>query len=112
MTGQGYPPMTERRLLGLVVAACKTMGLYCYHTHDSRRSTAGFPDLVVVGVGGVLFRELKTRTGALRPEQNEVLYLLRKAGADADVWRPVDWVGGRITWELGKLRRAVVAPAR
>lgn len=52
----------------------------------------GFPDLVLTHPrrGLVLFRELKTDSGPLQPEQIAWLGALRGAGADADTWRPRD----------------------
>lgn len=89
-----------------VIELCKWMNLYVYHTHDSRRSARGFPDLVIVGPGGILFRELKTETGRLSREQTEVLARLTTAGADAAVWRPADLTDGVISAELEHIRRA------
>ena len=71
----------------------------CYHTHDSRRSEPGFPDVVVVGPHGLLWRELKSSTGRLTPDQRVWLDKLRQAGSDVDVWRPSDWPG-RVLTEL------------
>jgi DNA primase len=69
-------------------------GWLTYHTHDSRRSTAGFPDLVLVRPPAVLFAELKSESGALRPEQEAWLRkLARCEGVGARVWRPSDWPG-------------------
>jgi len=62
-----------------------------YHTHDSRRSEPGYPDVTVCGPRGVLFRELKAERGRLSPDQRVWLERLREAGGDAAVWRPVDW---------------------
>ena len=83
-------------------AACqlaKTLGCIVYHTHDSRRSEPGFPDLVIVGRSGFIFRELKTQKGYLSEAQVLWLDKLTAAGADADVWRPSDWPE-RVTAEL------------
>lgn len=52
----------------------------------------GFPDLVLAHPKhGVLFRELKSDHGRLTREQRDWLTVLRRAGADAAVWRPCDW---------------------
>lgn len=100
--------MTEAQLQSLILAACKAFGHHCYHTHDSRRSQAGFPDLVIVGRHRGMFREEKTDTGLLTPAQAGWLAALRQAGFDADVWRPADWRSGRITAELAALRRPAI----
>lgn len=82
---------TEAEFQSDVVNAAKLFGLAVYHTFDSRRSEAGFPDLTIVGARGVLFRELKTDTGKLRKEQQYWLSALRSSGANVKVWRPKDW---------------------
>lgn len=74
-----------------------------YHTHFSKASTAGFPDWVFAGPGGVLFRELKTARGRLSLAQVVWRRTLRKAGADVDVWRPEDLLSGRVARELAAL---------
>ena len=81
----------ERDFQADVIAMARTLGCLAFHVHDSRRSQPGFPDLVIVGKGGVIFRELKTEKGRLRPEQETWLAALASAGADATVWRPNDW---------------------
>lgn len=83
--------MSEAELQRLVDETCRRLGLMHYHTHDSRRSTAGFPDSVIVGPGGLLFRELKSQDGTLSPEQRRWGSRIEQAGADWSVWRPVDW---------------------
>lgn len=55
---------------------------------------AGFPDLVLVHPRlGLLFAEIKTSSGRLRPEQTEWQDLLIEAGATACVFRPKHRVG-------------------
>ena len=73
-----------------------------YHTHDSRRSAPGFPDLVLVNppTGRVLWRELKTNKGRVSPEQRAWLDGLTAAGMDAGVWRPNDLDTGLVVAEL------------
>lgn len=52
----------------------------------------GFPDLVLVHPHrGILYRELKTDTGKLTPEQRAWGQRIAEAGGDHDVWRPRDW---------------------
>ncbi len=84
--------MSERQLDALIEDARKALGIrLSYHTHDSRRSPAGFPDRVYCGPGGVLFRELKTDSGKVSAKQQAWIVGLFKAGFDAKVWRPMDW---------------------
>lgn len=40
-----------------------------YHTHDARRSPAGFPDRVAIRPPRLMFVELKDERGRIRPEQ-------------------------------------------
>ncbi|HEV2256109.1 MAG TPA: VRR-NUC domain-containing protein [Streptosporangiaceae bacterium] len=84
------------------------LGLLRYHTHDARRSPKGFPDLVLAGPGGVLFRELKTQRGQPTPEQQQWLDALAAANADVDIWRPADLLSRRIARELANI--ALVQP--
>lgn len=58
-----------------------------YHNPDSRRSQRGFPDWVFAHASrGVLFRELKTRTGRMSPEQLHWQAAITAAGGDYAVW--------------------------
>jgi hypothetical protein len=95
--------MTEAELQVLVTEACQHFGLHHYHAHDSRRSTPGFPDSVIVGVG-ILYRELKSETGKLSVAQRSWGSRLAAAGADWQVWRPADWDAGLILRQLGALK--------
>jgi hypothetical protein len=80
--------MTESEFQSQVRELCRWLGLLAYHTHDSQRSDPGFPDLVIVGARGVLFRELKTEVGKTSPMQDHWIACLNAAGQDAAVWRP------------------------
>ncbi len=102
--------MTEDELLTAVTSGtkkrpglCKLLGVRYYHPYDSRRTVPGFPDLVLVGTHALAFRELKSESGTLRPEQREWGYALRAIGHDWDVWRPSDLDSGRIAGELAAL---------
>lgn len=102
--------MTEAELLTAVTSGtrrqpglCKVLGVLYFHVYDSRRSMPGFPDLLLVGSGGFAFRELKSDTGTLRPEQRQWRDALRAAGADWGLWKPCDLASGRIRAELAAL---------
>lgn len=64
-----------------------------YHTHDSRRSAGGFPDLVMVHVRNkrVIFAEIKAIKGELSLEQRGWLWDLATAGAEVYVFNPANW---------------------
>lgn len=96
--------MTEAQLQACIENAARYLGWRSYHTHDSRRSQAGFPDLVLVKGSQILWRELKTTTGRLRPEQTAWLTDLNAAGADTGIWRPIDWLNGTVEHELTTAR--------
>ena len=70
--------MTEKELQSAVIDIATRLGFSHYHTHDSRRSAKGFPDLVLAsderqtdeqGFNRVLFVELKAENGRLTDEQ-------------------------------------------
>lgn len=52
-------------------------GWLAYHTHDSRRSAAGFPDLVLVRAPELIVAELKSAAGTTSPAQEAWLEQLR-----------------------------------
>lgn len=93
---------SEGQLQQHVILLATALGWRHYHTHDSRRSPVGFPDLVMVHAahGRLLFRELKAERGRYRAGQREWLEELAAAGADAGTWRPRDVVSGRVEREL------------
>jgi len=107
MTDTIAAAMTEDELQSCVMDACRVLGLLAYHTHDSRRSPAGFPDLAIVG-RRLIFRELKAQRGRTTTAQEQWLAALRHAGIDADVWRPGDWRDGNIMRQLQGLRMKAV----
>ena len=84
--------VTEKEFQSQILQLAKLSGWRCYHTHDSRRSAAGFPDPVLVRPPVVLFAELKSEGGKLRPEQSRWLAVLRTCpGVEMKLWRPSDW---------------------
>jgi hypothetical protein len=97
---------TERDLAAYVAQLARLGGWLRYHTHDSRRSPHGYPDETLVHPGRrlVLFRELKSDDGRVRPEQERWLDALTAAAADAGVWRPRD-LDAIETLLVGAIRR-------
>lgn len=67
-------------------------GWLWFHDSDSRRDEAGLPDYVLVHPqwGRIVFAELKSARGKLRPSQVVWLRGLVTAGAEAYVFRPGD----------------------
>jgi hypothetical protein len=92
----------EEQLLQHTIGVAKALGYLAYHTHDSRRSEPGYPDLHLVhdGRGISMFRELKTRTGRISPDQRKWGAALTAAGHDFAIWRPVDLWSGLILEQL------------
>jgi hypothetical protein len=101
--------VTEKDFESSFRQAFELLGWLGYHTHNSRRSTAGFPDWVLVRQPRIVFAELKTDTGKVSDDQqawlDELAHvetqargLLRQLGLTAarpvvevHVWRPRDW---------------------
>jgi hypothetical protein len=87
--------MTERQLQAAVIQLAELLGWMTYHTHDSRRSNPGYPDLTLVKDDRLLFVELKSATGRLTTEQTEWLRALGYCASVA-TWRPEQWADGTI----------------
>lgn len=83
--------LSERAFQAMVCELAGHLGYLVYHTHDSRRSQPGFPDTVMVRRQRVIYAELKSMRGRLRPEQRVWIDALRAAGQDVYLWRPNQW---------------------
>lgn len=92
MASVAAEPMREKALFEHVRSAARIGGWRLYHTFDSRRSGAGFPDLVLVHPRRklLLFVELKRDGGKLSLDQADWFDALHVVGADVRVWRPSD----------------------
>ena len=94
-----------KEFMPAVVELATRLRWLVYHTYDSRRSAKGFPDLVMVRDGRLLFVELKSEKGRLTPEQREWMDVLGDVWAnnrtvETYVWRPADWHKGWIEERL------------
>lgn len=84
--------LTEAQWQTRVLDLAGWRGWLVYHPYDSRRSTPGFPDLVLVRDSTLLFVELKTARGRVTREQRRWLADLSSVpGVGVYVWRPEDW---------------------
>ncbi len=98
-TSQASPAASERDFLARILKLAHVCGYLAYHTHDSRKSAPGFPDLVFVQPpsaqrphGRLLFAELKTQRGKLTTEQAQWMQVLQTVpGIECYVWRPAQW---------------------
>jgi len=82
--------VTEAEFQQQIIDTARLLGWRCYHTFDSRRSEAGFPDLVLVR-DRVVHLEVKSETGRLSPEQADWIAAINAAGGTALVVRPSMW---------------------
>ncbi|MCI0635547.1 MAG: VRR-NUC domain-containing protein, partial [Actinobacteria bacterium] len=78
------------RLLGWRVAHFRAAGTGHGWRTPVSADGEGFVDLVLAR-DRVMFVELKSDTGTLRPAQREWLIALRAAGAEVHVWKPALW---------------------
>lgn len=83
--------MNEAQWQERITDLCDLLGLKWHHETDSRKSKSGFPDLVICGLNGVIFAELKTEKGRVTAAQEEWLAMLINARVECYVWRPSDW---------------------
>lgn len=84
---------TEKQWQAVVEEAAGWYGYrFQYHTHDSRRSDEGFPDLCLVHPEArrIIFFECKTDKTAAKPTQKQVDWVraLRQTGVHAWIVRP------------------------
>ena len=92
---------SERQFERAVVEYAQLNGWLVYHTFDSRRSNPGFPDLVLVRDGELIFAELKTEKARLSAAQLDWLAALAwveqsiTEGCSRPIkvttWRPRAW---------------------
>lgn len=96
--------MTHARLQNLIIGEAGSLLLHVHHC-DMRQSEPGFPDLVIVGPHGVLWRELKVPPDELSSEQRALGYTLIAARQNWKVWTPDDLVQGDVRLELESIAR-------
>jgi hypothetical protein len=108
--------MSEYQLLSAVVQTAHTFGWLVHHDRPAMtekgwrtpvQGDIGYPDLTLARRGRVLFVELKTDTGKLTEGQYGWLAALTdddnpfgSGHPTTQVWRPADWMSGRIVDRL------------
>jgi hypothetical protein len=101
--------MTEAQLEDHVRTLCADLGILRFHVQHSRGMAAGWPDDVLIGARGILYRELKAEHGRLTPEQRATGEAIRRAGGNWRAWRPSDLVSRRIADELTEIAAVQLA---
>jgi hypothetical protein len=117
MASGGPGPMTEHGLQDAVLAECTRLGLRVFWIPRPARSgigraaktARGWPDLVIAGCRGVIFRECKSRGGETSADQDDWGWYLQNGGCDWAIWRPADWESGKIQAELEAIALALQA---
>ncbi len=90
--GTSVPKISEKAFMRQIVQLAGLCGWFVYHTHDSRRSTKGFPDILLLKGPRIVVAELKVGRNKLTPEQESWLAAFRLVpGAEVFEWRETDW---------------------
>ena len=83
---------SEKHFLSRVTRLAELYGWVVWHTLDSTGTRAGEPDLRMVRPPRVVFAELKSEHGRLRPDQSQAIAMLERCpGVSTYVWKPRDW---------------------
>jgi hypothetical protein len=88
---------SEKEFQQMIVDLATYLGYLHYHTHDSRRSVPGFPDLVLIRPvredrsARLLISELKVGKNTPTPAQRLWLSAFAACGIETYVWYPRDW---------------------
>lgn len=83
--------MNETELQNKIIEWATLNGWKHYHTHNSRRSPSGFPDLVLIRPPELIYAELKAERKYPTPDQRVWLASLEACGQEVYLWRPRDW---------------------
>ncbi len=83
--------LTEKAFMQQIIQLAKLRGYMVFHTHDSRHSASGFPDLILVKGRVLIAAEIKV--GKNKPTLAQEIWLraLSDAGVNVFVWTPESW---------------------
>jgi hypothetical protein len=85
---QPRPKISEKAFMAEVIRLAKRNGWRYFHPFDSRRSVAGFPDLVLLRGKTIIVAELKVGDNVLTTDQLDWLGAFTDAGVRAVIWYP------------------------
>ena len=84
--------ISEKAFQQQIIEAATYLGYMHYHTWDSRRSVAGYPDLTLVKSGRMIFVEVKVGRNKTSKAQDAWLDMLATCpGVEVYVWYPHQW---------------------
>jgi hypothetical protein len=89
--------ISEKEFQQMIIEVATYLGYLHYHTHDSRRSVSGFPDLVLIRPARenlsarLLVVELKVGKNTPTTAQRLWLGAFAACGIETHVWYPRDW---------------------
>ena len=103
---KGIPPVLEKDFQKAVIDLAQLLNYKCahfravkitrkdgsvYHATPVAADGEGWPDLVMVGNGRVIYAELKSEKGVVSKGQEDWLRGLEDAGVECYTWRPSMW---------------------
>ena len=83
--------ISEKEFQAKVIELVKSYGWMAYHTFDSRRSEAGFPDLLLLRGEEIVVLELKVPPNKATAKQRAWLKAFERAHVGAHLVYPTDW---------------------
>lgn len=94
--------MKEHELQEWVRRLARDLGCMFYHTWNSQKSAAGFPDCVIITQDNrLIVAELKREHTKPSAAQLGWLAAFRDAGVETYIWRPSDFISCEIHRILG-----------
>lgn len=103
------PHISEAAFQALVIDLMHQHGWWVHHETDSRKTSAGFPDLVATRPPRLLIAELKVKDGAQsEPQRWWGIDLRRCPGVEYRLWRPEDWLDILLTLAAPDARQLFV----
>ena len=100
--GRG-PRLSHNELVARTALLAQSLGLLWHCCTDSRacQGSTGFPDLTIVGPGGIVFIEIKTDDDETSAAQDRWIWTLSQTGmSPVHVYRMKDLLDGTIEKEL------------